>query len=250
MNRVDKTIIEWFNSDFGTNFSDGLFGNICLILVSLLFAAFFAGIIGYERETNGHNAGFRTHILVAVGSAIVMILSLYGFPSFDEQNAGVRDPARLAAQVVSGIGFLGAGAIIKSGFSVRGLTTATTLWVSMAIGLAAGSGCFCIAALGTLVAVVALVSMRRVEKAAAKKNPYIVLVYDYTKGSMKEILEISSEFGVTIHETSTELIEVDGETRVRLSFKIASADPKMVNAFCDELRIKLQPYEFSVSSDS
>ncbi|AFQ46184.1 MgtC/SapB family protein [Desulfosporosinus meridiei] len=103
----------------------------------LFIACVFGGVVGFEREKNDSPAGFRTHILVSLGSALVMILSMYGFNDFATVN---KDPARLAAQVVSGIGFLGAGTILRDKTSVKGLTTAASLWVVAAIGLAAGAG--------------------------------------------------------------------------------------------------------------
>jgi len=107
------------------------------IALRLLLACIFGGILGYERERNDSPAGFRTHILVSLGSALIMVLSMYGFNDFISVN---KDPARLAAQVVSGIGFLGAGTILRDETSIKGLTTAASLWVVAAIGLAAGAG--------------------------------------------------------------------------------------------------------------
>ncbi|MGZ7442407.1 MgtC/SapB family protein [Paenibacillus sp. TH7-28] len=98
------------------------------------------GIIGYEREINRHAAGLRTNILVCVGSTLIMLLSIYGFTQFLNEPSVRSDPARLAAQVISGIGFLGAGTIMQRGSSIKGLTTAATLWVMAAIGLAVGAG--------------------------------------------------------------------------------------------------------------
>lgn len=243
MDLADKYIIEWFNSDFGTNFSGGIVGNILLILFSIGFAALFSGLIGYERETHGHSAGLRTHLLVAVGSAIVMVVSLYGFSTWE----GTRDPARLAAQVVSGIGFLGAGTIIKSGISVRGLTTATTLWVCMAIGLACGSGSFVIAAIGTAISLIALVSMRKIERKAAKKNPMVFLVYAADKAVMGDVLKVSSRYGITVHDVHNELIEYQGHSSLRLSFRCASATKNTLTAFMEELKNRVHPYEIKVS---
>ena len=107
------------------------------IALRIFLACVFGGIVGFQRERNDSPAGFRTHILVSLGAALIMILSMYGFSDFDSVN---KDPARLAAQVVSGIGFLGAGTILRDGVSVKGLTTAASLWVVSAIGLAAGAG--------------------------------------------------------------------------------------------------------------
>ena len=111
-------------------------------LCRLALAAALGGAIGVEREIRDREAGIRTHLLVALGSALFTIVSAYGFHEFlASGDAVVRaDPTRIAAQIVTGIGFLGAGAIIREGLSVRGLTTAATLWVSAAIGMAAGAG--------------------------------------------------------------------------------------------------------------
>ncbi|HBL37110.1 MAG TPA: methyltransferase, partial [Firmicutes bacterium] len=107
-----------------------------------MVATLLGAVIGLEREQHGRPAGLRTHILVALGSCLIMLVSIYGFPS----GTG-SDPARLAAQVVSGIGFLGAGTILRDGTSIRGLTTAASLWVVAGIGLAAGTGFYWAAAI-------------------------------------------------------------------------------------------------------
>jgi putative Mg2+ transporter-C (MgtC) family protein len=124
------------------------------LLVRLLAAALLGGVLGLEREVHGHQAGMRTHMLVCMGSAIFTVLSIYGFP----QTAGSApsDPSRISAQIVTGIGFLGAGAIIKYGTNIRGLTTAASLWVVASIGLAAGVGAYFLAAAGTVIALLAL----------------------------------------------------------------------------------------------
>src|SRR5881396_4411642 len=111
-------------------------------LVRLVLAAALGGAVGIERELREREAGFRTHLLVALGSALFTIVSAYGFHEFLSSGASVvrADPTRIAAQIVTGIGFLGAGAIIREGISVRGLTTAASLWMVAAIGLAAGAG--------------------------------------------------------------------------------------------------------------
>jgi putative Mg2+ transporter-C (MgtC) family protein len=106
------------------------------VLLRLFVAAALGGAIGLERELRERQAGLRTHLVVSVGSALFTLVSAYGFSSFD----GKVDPTRIAAQIVSGIGFLGAGAIIRQGLSVRGLTTAASLWLVAAIGMAAGAG--------------------------------------------------------------------------------------------------------------
>jgi putative Mg2+ transporter-C (MgtC) family protein len=131
-------------------------------LLRLALAAALGGLIGVEREIREREAGLRTHLLVAVGSALFTIVSAYGFHAFLASGQSVvrADPTRIAAQIVTGIGFLGAGAIIRQGLSVRGLTTAASLWVVAAIGLAAGAGYYSAAVITTGLVLVSLWPLR------------------------------------------------------------------------------------------
>src|SRR4051794_9609629 len=131
-------------------------------LLRVLVAAALGGAVGLERELRDREAGFRTHMLVAVGSALFTLVSAYGFRDFLVHGGSVvrADPTRIAAQIVTGIGFLGAGAIIRQGLSIRGLTTAATLWVVAAIGLAAGAGYYSAAVITTLLALFSLGPLR------------------------------------------------------------------------------------------
>ena len=137
-------------------------GEIALRLVA---AAALTGAIGLEREYRERAAGLRTHMLVGVGSALFTIVSAYAWGDFvfDRSRGTVFDPTRIAAQIVTGIGFLGAGAIIRQGLSIRGLTTAAGLWVVAAIGMAAGAGYWAAALLGTGVVLVGLGPLRLAE---------------------------------------------------------------------------------------
>jgi putative Mg2+ transporter-C (MgtC) family protein len=131
-------------------------------LARLTLAAVLGGAIGFERELRDREAGLRTHLLVCLGSALFTIVSAYGFRDFLTGGDQVirADPTRIAAQIVTGIGFLGAGAIIRQGLTVRGLTTAATLWVSAAIGIACGAGYYSGAVIGTVVTLIALWPLR------------------------------------------------------------------------------------------
>jgi len=131
-------------------------------LLRLALAAVLGGAIGIERELREREAGLRTHLLVALGSCLFTIVGAYGFHEFLASGESVvrADPTRIAAQIVTGIGFLGAGAIIRQGLSVRGLTTAATLWVVAAVGLAAGAGYYSGAVITTAVVLVALWPLR------------------------------------------------------------------------------------------
>lgn len=134
------------------------------LLLRMVIAAVLGGLIGLEREWSNHAAGFRTHILVCLGSATIMLLSVYGFSQFvNETNVRV-DPARLAAQVISGIGFLGAGAILRNGSVISGLTTAASVWVVAAIGLCVGAGFLFAAFYATLMVLISLFLLNKWEK--------------------------------------------------------------------------------------
>jgi putative Mg2+ transporter-C (MgtC) family protein len=134
----------------------GLPLDLDLILRLVVAAALGAGV-GAEREIHGHPAGMRTHLLVCLGSALFTVISIHGFVGvLDPAVEAPVDPSRVAAQIVSGIGFLGAGAILKDGFTIRGLTTAASLWATAAIGLAAGAGEGSLAVVGTLIVVFSL----------------------------------------------------------------------------------------------
>ena len=140
------------------------------MVLRLLLAAFLGGIIGLERENLNKAAGLRTHTLVSVGSCLIMLVSISMYKQFNsEVNA---NPARLAAQVVSGIGFLGAGTIMRSGVNVKGLTTAATLWVVAGIGLAVGSGNYLAAALTTILVFILLVYFYKIEEFVGAKRIY------------------------------------------------------------------------------
>jgi putative Mg2+ transporter-C (MgtC) family protein len=133
------------------------------LVLRLVGAALLGGAVGLEREVRDQPAGFRTHILVALGSCLFTLISAYGFGEVLADNPQARlDPTRIAAQIVTGIGFLGAGAILRSGISVRGLTTAASLWVVAAIGLAIGAGAYVLGVATTAITVLALLVLRPV----------------------------------------------------------------------------------------
>ena len=132
------------------------------ILLRVVLAAALGGAIGFERELREREAGLRTHLLVSVGAALFTMVSAYAWTDwrFSTEAGLVFDPTRIAAQVVTGIGFLGAGAIIRQGLSVRGLTTAATLWVVAAIGMATGAGYYAAAVITTVLVIVTLWPLR------------------------------------------------------------------------------------------
>lgn len=162
-------------------------------------AAILGGIIGYEREHSHRPAGFRTHILVSVGAALVMLTSVY----IAEERGLTTDVTRLSAQVISGIGFLGAGTILREGFSVKGLTTAASLWAVSCIGIAVGSGFVIGALVSTLVIYLTLNSLKRfVVKGSAGKLLFIEIRDVGTQ--IPVITKTIKQCGGTIH--SMELV--------------------------------------------
>jgi putative Mg2+ transporter-C (MgtC) family protein len=152
-------------------------------LLRLLVAAVLGSLIGFERERLLWAAGIRTHMLVCVGACLFMIVSAYGFASVLGPNV-VLDPSRIAAQVVSGIGFLGAGAILARGEIVKGLTTAASIWTVAAIGLAVGGGLYFAAGVSTAVILAILAGVKPLEQMYRDRNQSCRLVVEATHGSL------------------------------------------------------------------
>lgn len=185
------------------------------IAARLILALVLGGLIGIERESMGRPAGFRTHILVSMGSALIMIVSAYAF-------AGrTSDPARLAAQVVSGIGFLGAGTIMREGANVRGLTTAASLWTVAGIGLTVGSGFYFAAILGTVLVVLTLVVLNQLEwKLLSTKHEILTLVIQDTPGQLARVFAVLAKFDIDV--LHVELSGDDtGEAKLNLEVDIS-----------------------------
>ena len=130
------------------------------LVLRLLLTAFLGGIIGLERSAGDRPAGLRTHVLVATGSALLMIVSIYGIDGHPLN----RDPSRIASQVVTGVGFLGAGTILHEGLTVKGLTTAASVWMVSAIGLTVGCGMLGLGVVATIVSLITLMAIRGIEK--------------------------------------------------------------------------------------
>ncbi len=145
------------------------------LMIRLLSAAALGSLIGFERERLLWAAGIRTHMLVCVGSCLIMLVSQYGFSHILTQPHVVLDPSRIAAQVVSGIGFLGAGAILVRGEIVKGLTTAASVWTVAAIGLAVGGGLYLAAGASTVIILLILVGMKPLEEAYRSRNQTCML---------------------------------------------------------------------------
>ena len=160
------------------------------MLLRLGLSVVLGGIIGTEREHNNQPAGLRTHMILVIGACLAMMLSI------NLGTAAGTDPARLAAQVVSGIGFLGAGAILRFGFNVKGLTTATTLWTMAIVGLTVGMGYYLISIIATAVIMIVLSVLDLIERRFVRANILRTIVVEVpdNKGIAREIRSIVDQF--------------------------------------------------------
>jgi putative Mg2+ transporter-C (MgtC) family protein len=173
-----------------TLFPEAVTGNF---LIRLLVACLLGGVIGFERDIHGRAAGLRTNMLVSTGAALFMLVSVAMAQLYSRgpESTGLRvDPSRIAAQIVTGIGFLGAGAIIKEGFSIRGLTTAACLWVSAGVGMASGAGLFEMAIIVTLIGLFTLVIVNRFERAYAKDSYRILKITVANDADISRLIEV------------------------------------------------------------
>ena len=229
----DQKIVEKIVEYFDQLNPDWPIGNLILSIISLVLCVLLVGIIGIEREKRGRSAGLRTHLLVGVASNIIMIISIYGFPA-----GASKDVARLAAQVITGVGFLGAGAIIHHNSDIKGLTTAGTIWVSMAIGIACGSYNFFLAIMGTSLIFIILTAFKKVETRISKKSPTVVMVVRNDIPAISKILEISKEFEYQVHGVTTAIYD---EKNIELTFRVTLVGAEgRVNEYINRLESDTQ----------
>src|ERR1700754_487651 len=211
-------------------------GNLELI-ARLVMAAALGSVIGFERERLSWAAGLRTHMLVCVGSTLIMIVSAFGFFDVRQNEHVVLDPSRVAAQVVSGIGFLGAGSILLRGEIVRGLTTAASLWSVAAIGLAVGGGLYTASIAATVIILVILAGVKPLERRfiTAKQRRQMTLLVErgtLTLHSLHDTLGPASarvkQFVVQQSDDSAELDEV--------VIVFSRVSPQEYKTICEQLR--------------
>ena len=183
----------------------------------LMIALLLSGLIGFEREINKHSAGFRTHILVGVSSCLMMLLSINGFDYFIENYDNVRfDPARIPSYVISGIGFLGAGTIIVNGGTIRGLTTAASIWAVSGLGLIVGIGMYKEGIMTTIIILISLVVLNKLETFLHQKNHFIIFeVKLYGKNNTKEFMQKIRSFPVELRE-----LDISNESNVMTRIKM------------------------------
>lgn len=197
--------------------------NEWVVVFRLILAAVLSGIVGFEREFHGRAAGFRTHILLCVGSTLIMITSVHIFDVYSGRTP--IDPARLAAGVVTGIGFLGAGTIMRYKASVRGLTTAASLWVVTGIGLAVGSGLYFGSVITTALAVITLMLFGRLEHAMIRKDWYKTVIIESKEGidQLKRIRELLGEYGAEINNFEVERSEDGANMVLKIGLKLSTS---------------------------
>jgi putative Mg2+ transporter-C (MgtC) family protein len=206
------------------------------VIIRVILAAALGGAIGLERELRDREAGLRTHLLVSVGAALFTIVSAYAWTDwrFSTPQGLVFDPTRIAAQVVSGIGFLGAGAIIRQGLSVRGLTTAATLWVVAAIGMAAGVGYYEAAVATTALVLITLWPLRimayRLSMRVRPEEGRIAVNLP-AGASAVSVLAAVEEAGVAVSALE---FEDEGESR-RVDLRVRLPSGQSAAALMDEL---------------
>ncbi|GAB3118535.1 MgtC/SapB family protein [Glaciibacter psychrotolerans] len=188
--------------------SDSTLTQIFLLLLAFVLCA----IVGVERQRKLKSAGLRTHTLVGLGAAVFTLVSAYGFSNVIGPEV-VLDPSRIAAQIVSGIGFLGAGVIFVRQNAVNGLTTAATIWMSAAIGMACGAGMPVIAVIATILHLAAVAFLpilgRRIP--LIDKDQVFVVSYKENRGVLRDILHRATELGYEASLTKTRRINIDGK---------------------------------------
>lgn len=189
------------------------------MVLRLLLSVGLGGAIGYEREHTSRPAGFRTHILVCVGAALVMVTSEFTFRKYT--GLASIDPTRLGAQVVSGVGFLGAGTIIRDGFNVRGLTTAASLWAVSCVGIAAGAGFYSAAVAATIFIFFTLISLKKAEKHFSKRNRYrtFIVESDNAPGLVGAVSGLLEQYNIDIKNIQLYKSK-ENETRIKLLVKM------------------------------
>ncbi|MFC0274103.1 MgtC/SapB family protein [Metabacillus herbersteinensis] len=174
-----------------------------IMMIRIIFAAILSGFIGLEREFKRHPAGFRTHLLVGVGACLMMVLSLYGFEDYIHEYPNVQfDPARIPSYVISGIGFLGAGTILVKGATVRGLTTAASIWIVAGLGLVIGAGMYLLAVFTTILVLLSLIFLNRLEQFLYRKTRRKRLKITTYSGQNEigKILTSIAEYDLTVYK--------------------------------------------------
>ena len=227
------------------------------IILRVFIAVILGFAIGFEREMTSKFAGLRTHILVCIGSCIFTILSIWVFPTAvaDGQYQAYGDPARIAAQILTGIGFIGGGTVLRHGSSVFGLTTAATLWTTASIGMAVGCGQIILAVVATILTLFVLVLIRRLETGFLKQftqktatiratlvvhSAHVQEVIKAVNSSFDKIIEINHNRGDRIDETEKIYVETKyvSQNPVRDVYNKMSEIPNIENLFITNMNFE------------
>ncbi len=218
----------WFRSLL--NRYDG-YGIALYVVLTCLIAGLCASIIGFEREMKGQSAGLRTHVLISIACCLLMSISIYAVGYIRQDVYSFQsltyDATRIAAGILGGVGFVGAGTVIKSGHHIRGLTTAVTIWLCSAIGMACGCGFVLEAILVSLLAMVFLLGLNFFEMKIERKSPVVVIEAKQDDLLVSEIHEYASNLSLVIKTFSVSNIKKeDGQFNLRIEVKFAFLSQK------------------------
>jgi putative Mg2+ transporter-C (MgtC) family protein len=205
------------------------------IVIRLCLGFIAGGIIGLERSSRRQVAGLRTHILIALGAACLMLLSIWLPEHFTGGNA---DPGRIAAQVVSGIGFLGAGAIIRLGYDIKGLTTAASLWLTAAVGLTIGAGMYIAALTAEILAVIALIFLNKVERRIfpdVRRKSLIIHYGRHSDPNAETIREIFKGFNIKNESINVSQKHISGK-KTKIRYLITIPDSADITKLAKEIK--------------
>jgi putative Mg2+ transporter-C (MgtC) family protein len=209
-----------------TNF-DSFLHSLWATSIPMLIAAVCGGIVGLERERSRRPAGLRTHVLVCVGSALMMQVSLAMYEMTLTKGFGNGDPGRIAAQVVSGIGFLGAGTIMREGANIRGLTTAASLWVVAGVGLAVGAHMYVESIVGTLIVVLTLKTLSEVEHRWISKGGMHTINVHVTDapGRLGALATVCGRWGANVRSVSMKNGPIPGTVEISFFIRMSGRNP-------------------------
>jgi putative Mg2+ transporter-C (MgtC) family protein len=204
------------------------------MILRLLLGAVIGGIIGYERQVHGRPAGFRTHILVCVACVLLMNASGYYHSLGVSEPAYLRaDPGRIAAGAITGVGFIGAGVVLRTGFSIQGLTTAATIWMVSAIGLAVGEGLYLAGIVTTGITMFALVVLRRIESRMPKLYSRVLTIVTGDNVEEDDIIAVLTKHDVHISNVDYEQCSISETTTY--NYAVSFYNKKLIKSILGEL---------------
>jgi putative Mg2+ transporter-C (MgtC) family protein len=204
------------------------------MILRLLLGAMAGGIIGYERQVNGRPAGFRTHIIVCVACVLLMHASGYYHSLGVSEPAFLRaDPGRIAAGAITGVGFIGAGVVLRSGFSVQGLTTAATIWMVSAIGLAVGEGLYLASIVTTAITMFSLVFLRKIERRIPKLYSRVLTIVAGDIVKEDDIIAVLTRNNVNISNVDYE--QCSTSRTITYEYLVSFYNKKLIKTIIDEL---------------